>query len=302
MVNLQEIKARIKSVGDTQKITNAMYLIASNEVRRARRDFDKARPYFDELRTEIKRVFRTLKQIDHPYVYPDDLEDFKNGRYGILVISSDRSLAGAYNQEVIGETTRLIESHPEVKLFVVGEYGRKYFAKAGVEMQEDFNYSPAHANLETARQISTIMLDQFDAGILKKIFVVYTNQQEGGQKTISTRLLPFHRGYFADTKDSKNEKKILHEFSFLPSPEKVLDVAIVSYIQGFIYGALVDSFCSEANSRIQAMKQADDNAKNILLELGLERNQVRQAQITEEINEVSAGAKAQQKERSARHG
>lgn len=298
MANLQELKARMKSVQDTQKITNAMYLIASNELRKAKRELTNAQPYFAAVRTEIKRIFRTLKEIEHPYIYPKNIEDFPFGTYGILVITSDKSLAGAYNQNVIKESLKLIESHKDVKLFVVGEYGRNYFLTHQQNIMADFNYSPAHATLDEAREITNILLQEYNEQKIRKIFVVYTtmiNPLE--EETRSTRLLPLHRDYFDD---SKQEKEILHEFEFIPSPEKVLNNVIESYIQGFIYGALVDSFTSEENARIKAMDQANENAKEIIENLAIAGNQIRQANITEEINEVSAGAKAQQKERKQR--
>ncbi len=298
MANLQELKARMKSVQDTQKITNAMYLIASNELRKAKRDLEHAHPYFDAVRTEIKRVFRTLKDIDHPYVYPKDIADFSFGTYGILIITSDKSLAGTYNQNVIKEALKLIKSHKDVKLFVVGEYGRNYFLTHQQKIVEDFHYSPAHATLDEAREITDILLQEYNEQKISKIFVIYTTMLNPlEEETKSTRLLPFHRDYFDD---SKQEKQVLHEFEFVPSPEKVLNNVIESYIQGFIYGALVDSFTSEENARIKAMNQANENAKEIIENLAIERNQIRQANITEEINEVSAGAKAQQKERKQR--
>ncbi len=182
----------------------------------------------------------------------------------------------------------------------MGEYGRNYFLTHHQEIVEDFYFSPANATLDEARDITDILLREFNSKSIRKLFVVYTTMMNAIQEeTKSTRLLPFHRSYFDD---SKQEKQVLHEFEFVPSPEKVIDNVIESYIQGFIYGALVDSFTSEENARIKAMSQANDNAKEIIEQLAQERNQIRQAKITEEINEVSAGAKAQQNERKQRLG
>ena len=107
---------------ETQKITNAMYLIASTKLRKARNDLDNTRPYFYELRSEIKRIFRTVNDVDSPYFYPPDYDpaDHVGGTYGCLVITADKGLAGAYNQNVIKEAKRLVDAHSDTKLFVVG--------------------------------------------------------------------------------------------------------------------------------------------------------------------------------------
>ena len=124
MPNARDIRARINSVRETRKITNAMYLIASTKLRKARNDLDNTRPYFYELRSEIKRIFRTVNDVDSPYFYPPDYDpaDHVGGTYGCLVITADKGLAGAYNQNVIKEAKRLVAPHSDPKLFVGGEY------------------------------------------------------------------------------------------------------------------------------------------------------------------------------------
>ena len=127
MSGTKEIKDRIESVRDTQKITNAMYLIASTKLRKARAELDRTRPYFDALRSEIKRVFRTVEGVESRYFYPGDDHPLR-GTYAYLVITADKGLAGMYNQNVLREAQRLLNEHADAKLFVVGEYGRQYFA------------------------------------------------------------------------------------------------------------------------------------------------------------------------------
>ena len=128
----KEIKTRIQSVQETRKITNAMYLIASTKLRKARLELDHTRPYFEALRGEIKRVFRTAKDVDSHYFFSGDDEPIKEGTYGCLVITADKGLAGAYNQNAIKEALKLLEQHPDTKLFVVGEYGRRFFASHNI--------------------------------------------------------------------------------------------------------------------------------------------------------------------------
>lgn len=295
MASTAEIKSRIGSVKETQKITNAMYLIASIKLRRARMDLERTRPYFDALRSEIKRIFRTANDVDSPYFYPPDREPELEGTYGCLVITADKGLAGSYNLNVLKKAQQLLETHRDTKLFVVGEYGRRYFAQRKIPIERMFLYTAQNPTLERAREISSLLLEQYDAGLLKKIFVVYTDMENGlSTRACSTRLLPFHRTYFATP---EKEKKITVPFEFQPSISAVLDGIMHSYLTGFIYSALIDSFCSEQEARMTAMDSANRNAEELLGDLSLQYNRVRQAAITQEITEVTAGAKAQRKKR-----
>ena len=295
MASTAEIKSRIDSIRETQKITNAMYLIASTKLRRARSELERTRPYFDALRSEIKRVFRTANDVDSHYFYPPDREPERSGTYGCLVITADKGLAGAYNQNVLKEAQRLLDSHQDVKLFVVGEYGRRFFTQHHIPIERMFLYTAQNPTLDRAREISGLLLEQYDAGLLKKIFVIYTDMENGlNARAHSTRLLPFHRTYFAPP---EKEEKIAVPFEFQPSVSAVLDGIMHSYLTGFIYSALIDSFCSEQQARMTAMDSANRNAEELLADLSLQYNRVRQAAITQEITEVTSGAKAQRKKR-----
>ena len=274
MANTREIKNRIESVQQTRKITNAMYLIASTKLRKARNDLANTRPYFDALRGEIKRVFRTAGDVDSPYFYPPD------GTYGCLVITADKGLAGAYNQNVIKEAEKLLAQHPDTKLYVVGEYGRRYFDQHKIPIEHSFLYTAQNPTLDRAREISALLLD-----------VVYTDMESSLlSEAKSTRLLPFHRMQFAPP---AKEKAVQEPFEFYPSVGAVLNSMIPSYVSGFLYSALLDSFCSEQNARMTAMDAANQNAEELLSALRLQYNRVRQAAITQEITEISAGAAAQ---------
>lgn len=291
MPNTKEIKNRIKNIQDTKKITNAMYLIASTKMRKAKEDLDKTRPFFDNLGLEIKRIFRTVKNLESKYFYPVNMDDFKNGTYGILVITADKGLAGAYNANAIKEAMRLYNDHSDCKLYVIGEYGRQYFKRHGVPIEESFSFSAQEPTMDEARQITWTLLEKFDCGELAKIFVVYTDfKNRLASNASSMRLLPFHRQIVFD---SKVEKKVKNEFEFTPDVDTVLSSVIRSYISGIVFGSLVDSFCAEQNSRIEAMSAANNNSDNLLADLNIEYNRVRQGAITQELTEISAGAKAQ---------
>ena len=197
MANTKEIKTRIESVKDTRKITNAMYLIASTKLRKARNDLDRTRPYFEALRTEIKRIFRTQNDVDSRYFYPPEGEPPLEGTYACLVITADKGLAGAYNQNVIKEAMHMLDEHPDTKLYVVGEYGRHFFTQHNIPMEHSFLYTAQNPTMQRAREICDILLEGYDRGDFKKIFVIYTDMENSLTSSAHcTRLLPFHRAYF----------------------------------------------------------------------------------------------------------
>ena len=225
------------------------------------------------------------------YFYPEDGEEPPHGTFACLVITADKGLAGAYNQNAIREAEKLLADHPDTKLFVVGEYGRRYFEAHGIPVEHSFLYTAQNPTMQRAREIAAILLDLYDRGRVEKIYLVYTDMKNGlVAEAKQTRLLPFHRAqFFSDT----TERAVSVPFEFTPSVGAVLDNVIASYVSGFIYSALVDSFCCEQNARMRAMDSANRNAEKILADLTTAYNRVRQSAITQEITEVSAGAKAQ---------
>ena len=299
MPSAREIRVRMNSIQQTRKITNAMYLISSAKLRKAKQEWDQTRPYFQALKAEVKRIFRTSGHVQSRYLYPDEGELPPNGTYVFLVITADKGLAGAYNQNVLKEAHRLLQEHPKTKLFVVGEYGRQYFQRHQMPIERSFLYTAQNPTMQRAREITAELLDRFDKGELQKIFVIYTDMKNSLTENVSaTRILPFHRSAFTAPTD---EKRITEPFEFFPSVTQVLENIVPSYVSGFIYSALIDSFCSEQSARMNAMNSANENAEKMLGELALAYNRIRQAAITQEITEVSAGARAQKRKRQKQH-
>ena len=296
MAGTKEIKTHIESVGETRKITNAMYLIASTKLQRARQELDQTRPYFEALRGEIKRIFHTAYNVDSHYFYPVGDDTPLKGTYGCLLITADKGLAGAYNQNAIREAQTLLERHPDTKLFVVGEYGRRFFDQRKIPIEHSFLYTAQNPTMARAREISALLLDGFDRGELKEIYVIYTDMESAMSfQARGTRLLPLHRTHFAGSPEGG--WAMTERFEFYPDVRTVLHSIIRSYVTGFIYSALIDSFCCEQDARMTAMDNADRNAGKLLGELSLEYNRVRQAAITQEITEISAGARAQRRKK-----
>lgn len=291
MPNTHEISNHIKSVSDTRKITNAMYMISSIKLKKAKSDLDKTMPYFNALKGEIKRIFRTSGEIESRYFYPVNENEKPDGTFALLVITGDKGLAGAYNHNVIKATELMIEEHADSKLYVVGEYGRRILSHKGYKIEKSFLYTAQNPTMHRARDISAILLNAYREKQLDKIYVIYTDLKNSlSSEAIVTRLLPFHRSQFLQ---NPNEKIITTPFEFVPSMSYVLENIMPSYISGFIYSALIDSFCCEQSARMAAMSAANDNAQKIIEGLSIEYNRMRQAAITQEITEVASGAKAQ---------
>ena len=157
MTNAKDIKLRMNSIRDTQKITNAMYLIASTKMRKAKNEQDRTRPYFTALQAEIKRIFRTAGDVKSKYFYPADGSRLLDRTYACLVITADKGLAGPYNQNSVKKAEEQLAEHPDTKMFVVGEYGRQYFRKHNIPVECSFLYTAQNPTLGRAREISSIL-------------------------------------------------------------------------------------------------------------------------------------------------
>lgn len=291
MANARELKDRINGIKETQKITKAMYLISSAKMSKAKSELDKTRPYFSALQAEIKRIFRTVGNVESQYFYLDDAVEHNEGTFACLVITADKGLAGSYNQNVIKEANKVLEAHPDTKLFVVGEYGRHYFTRKNIPIERSFLYTAQNPTMHRAREICDVLLEQFNTKAVSKIIVIYTDYKNGFETECrNERLIPFHKDIF---RTHENERVVSNPFEFTPSVSAVLNNMMRSYISGYIYSALIDSFCSEQQARMTAMDGANRNAEKLLSELSVQYNRVRQGAITMSITEVSAGAKAQ---------
>ena len=293
MSDIREIRSRMKSVADTEKITKAMYMISSSKMRRARAELERTRPHFDALNNEIKRIFRSKSRIDSRYMYPADGSHDLPGAYAYIVVTSDKGLAGFYNHAVIKEFESQMTDH-ESRYFMVGDYGGKYCDALGIKYDDEFRYSADNPTMRRTREMAEYILTEYDEGRISKIFLIYTDMENSiSQKAKTVRLLPFHRKDFTDEKDIPNVR-----FDFFPSPESVLENIVRSYVAEYLYSALVDSYCCEQSARMNAMDEADRNANELMNALNLEYNHARQSKITREITEISAGARALKKKRA----
>ena len=296
MASTSEIRRRISSVQETQKITHAMYLISSAKMRKARAELDEVRPYFDVLNHEITRVFTVDETVDSRYftAYGNDSE-YGEGTLGCLVITADKGLAGAYNHNVLKEAQRIYEEHPDTEFFVIGEYGRRWFTQKKLPMADSFRYTAQNPSTYRAQQIARDLLDRFASGEIDRLCVIYTDSKGMAEVVRQTLLLPLCRQSFSV---KSGEEQPEPTFEFVPSMEAVLDKLVRNYISGYIYSALVDSFCSEQSARMAAMSAANDNAEELLGDLSKQFNLARHAASTQVSTEISAGAPAQKNKKS----
>jgi F-type H+-transporting ATPase subunit gamma len=298
MASTKEIKNRIKGVHDTQKITNAMYMISSTKMRKARRYAEQTKPYFDLMRREMRRMFAVNRDLKSRYYDADIDESLHGGRNAILVITGDKGLAGSYNQNVIKAALALADKSDEYKFYIVGDYGWRFFRSRGYNVEEDFKHSMILPTLDMARNIAVEMLNAFDRLEFDRIYVVYTDFTGGmdAGDAVHDRLLPFDIDDFVPEGD-EHASSASAVFEYEPDVETVLANVVGPYLIGYTYSALVNSYCSEQNARMMAMDAANGNANDLLATLELEYNHLRQNAITQEITEISSGARSLKKKK-----
>lgn len=292
MANAREIQSRINSVKDTMKITNAMYMISSSNLKKAKKNLQDTEPYFYTLQGAIQRILRHLPDLDNFYFQSRPQIPAKERKKDFIVVTADKGLAGAYNHNVITMAEEAMAGCEHVRLCVLGELGRTYFAKHKVNVDSTFLYTVQNPTMNRARNIAERTLDLFNSGQVDEVYLIYTQMINSiSTEAQMVKLLPLERAKFSNTNIPADVPQ--EELTFFPSEDGVMDNIVPNYIAGLIYGALVESFASEQNSRMMAMQAATDNAKEMLRQLNISYNRVRQAAITQEITEVIAGAKSQ---------
>ena len=207
-----------------------------------------------------------------------------------MVVTADKGLAGAYNHNVLKLTEENIKNKSNFKLYVVGEVGRHYFERRNIPVEEEFKYTAQNPSLHRARMISLTMLDLYRQGKIHELNIIFTTIKSGMDSVAQVKqLLPLQ----VSIPMMSIPMDVYHEEFFLkPSTEAVVDYVVPNYLNGFIYSALVEAFCAEQNARMMAMQSANDSANKILHDLSIRYNRVRQSNITQEITEVTSGAKA----------
>jgi F-type H+-transporting ATPase subunit gamma len=292
--SLRELRQRRAAVTTTKKVTRAMELIASSRIVKAQQKAAQALPYARELTRAVSAVATDAPEIDHPLT--TQVDDPKAA--AILVISSDRGLAGAYSYSVIKQGSQLREllerNGLRVQRFLAGRKAIAFANFRGFEIHrkwEGFSDAPTYAE---ARDIADALIESFlkptEEGGVDEIHIVYTRFRNMLTQTPTViRLLPLE----VVQEEKKAEQHELHPlYEFEPDAETVLDELLPLYVASRVYSCLLQSAASELANRQRAMKAATDNAQQLIERLTREANQARQAEITQEISEIVGGAAA----------
>lgn len=290
MANMKEIHSRIKSIKDIMKITNAMYLISSSKLKKARKSLQATAPYFERLQSTIYDILIRTPHMHQVFFDRREQIEPEKRKKGYIVITADKGLAGAYNHNVIKLAEQEMAKGGDNHLFVVGQVGRHYFTRKNYVIDVEFLYTAQNPNMHRAGEIADTIINFFVEGQLDEVYVVYTEMVsplKAEPKVI--RILPLERKKF-----ERREAGYQHAL-FVPSPEQVMDALVPNYVKGLIFGVLVEAYSSEQNARMMAMEAATTSAKDMLRELDLMYNRARQAAITQEITEIVSGAKGLQK-------
>ena len=291
MASMQEIRGHIRSVQETWKITNAMFLISSNNLRKARKQLADVKPYFDKVEATITDIIHYSPKMPHPFLEPYDLREQLNRTVGYVVITGDKGLAGAYNHNVLRLAEKAIARSPHCRLFPVGQVGVAWFRERGIPMELESEYTAQSPNLPRARSIGHYLLEEFYAGRLDEIRVIFTEMVTPMKlEPRNVKLLPLDRKAYPWKPLRRNAPA--EHFTYVPSAETVLTKLVPYYLTGMFFSMLVESYCSEQQARMSAMDSSTKNARDLLRQLNLEYNRARQAAITQEITEVVGGAQA----------
>ena len=292
MAGITEIRGRMRSIQQTLKITNAMYLISSAKVKKARKQLQEVEPYFDRLAKTILDIFRHSPQLQHRYIegHHKPKEERKTG---FVVITGDKGLAGAYNHNVLKLAESYLARKQDSTLFLIGQMGRHYFEKKNIPIDAEFMYTAQDPTLDRAQDICDTLVDLYERGALDEIYLVFTHSYSAMRMEPEIiKLLPLDRAMLSARRGLSEADQYRDVVRYEPSPEAVLDVLVPGVIRGYIFAALVESFCSEQSSRMSAMDSASESARDMLKTLSLEFNRARQGAITPEITEIAGGAEA----------
>ncbi len=281
----KEIRTKVKSVQNTQKITRAMEMVAASKMRKAQERMAASRPYAQKIRNVIKHLAHAHPEYKHTY-----LQDREVKRVGYIVVSSDRGLCGGLNANLfraaIGSLKQWDTKGVGIDICAVGSKASAFFKRVGGNVVAETSHLGDAPGISDLIGTVKVMLDAFDKGEIDRLYVVYNEfVSTMVQDPQIEQLLPIQ----ADTEDDYS-----HQWDYIYEPEakEVLTDLLTRFVESLVYQALVENIASEQSARMVAMKAASDNAGNLIDELNLAYNKARQAAITQEISEIVSGAAA----------
>ncbi|MEE1133015.1 MAG: ATP synthase F1 subunit gamma [Caryophanon sp.] len=284
MVNLREIKGRITSTKSTQKTTKAMQMVSSSKFRRAEQNAKAYVPYMQKVQDVVAAIAGGTNDVSHPMLTARPVK-----KTAYLIIGSDRGLAGGYNSSILRQAQRDIDerhsSKDEYVILAVGRKVRDYFVKRDHNVIAEVVGLSDQPSFADIKEIARNAVGKFTDGTFDELHLYYTHFVSAiSQEVTKKKLLPLT--------DIAPASGATASYEFEPSAEAILEVLLPQYAESLIYGAILDGKASEHSARMTAMKNATDNAKDIISDLSLQYNRARQAAITQEITEIVGGAAA----------
>lgn len=287
MASMRDIKRRRASIQSTGQITKAMKLVSTVKLQKSRSKAENSKPYFEKMYATIASMLERSGTIDHKYLRSGDSK-----KKAVIAITSNRGLAGGYNNNIV----KLImgsEALPkeDTLVYAIGKKGMDGLAKKGYEIAGDFSEVINEPQYQDASDLTKMLLEAFGRNEIGEIYLAYTsfkNTVVHIPKLI--KLLPFTMEASGDGKEETSKPQALMNYE--PNAEVVLDMIIPKYMSSLIYGALLEAVASENGARMTAMDSATNNAEEMLAKLELQYNRARQGSITQELTEIIAGANA----------
>lgn len=290
MASLKEIRAKVTSIKSTQKITRAMQMVAASKMRRAQERMEVGRPYSENMRRVVSHLVNASSDYKHPY-----MTNRQVNRVGYILVSSDRGLAGGLNinlfKQLMHHVKEFQDQSVEAEFAVIGSKGVSFFKSFGGKVTSavtDYGDNPTFEQLNAPVQA---MLDDYTNGRLDRIFVVYNKFVNAmTQKPIINQLVPLPNE--AVDLSSGIQTELSWDYIYEPDVKTLIDGLLGRYIESIVYQAVMENIASEQSARMVAMKAATDNAGDLINDLQLVYNKLRQAAITREISEIVGGAAA----------
>lgn len=286
MGSLKEIDTRIKSTKKMKQITKAMNMVSSSKLRRAEKNTKQFKPYMDKMQDAITAVAGSNKSSSHPMLKERDVK-----RSGYLVITSDKGLAGAYSANVLKRlVTDIKQKHndsSEYSIVVLGQQGVDFLKTRGYEIESSLVDLPDQPSFKSIQALAKHAIDLYSEENIDELNIYYSHYVSVLEnKPTTKKVLPLSQ------EDSSQGHGHMSTYEFEPDKESILSVILPQYVESLIYGTILDAKASEHASRMTAMKNASDNATELIDDLSLEYNRARQAAITQQITEIVGGATA----------
>ena len=283
MASMRDIKRRRNIIASTQQITKAMKLVSTVKLQKTKMRAERSKPYFDKMYATVTSMLAKSGTIEHPYLKPQS-----STKKAVILITSNRGLAGGYNSNVIKTVTGSDLKAEDIVLFTVGSKGREYFARRNYEIAKEYNEVIENPMFSDAKEICEEVLKRYVSGEVGEIYLAYTYfKNTVVHEPRLLKLLPIQVDE-ADIEAAKSNSLMNYE----PQEEEALEIIIPKYMTSILYGALVEAVASENGARMQAMDSATSNADEMIEKLTLQYNRARQGSITQELTEIIAGANA----------